>query len=73
MWSAATVLWAFRGVYHGNSMLSRLRCAALAACIYLIWNARNRALFDNEKADVAGISKKIKLLLFHCIPQFIHH
>lgn len=36
MFTAATVIRAFRSTYRGNSLLAKMRCTVLAACIYLI-------------------------------------
>lgn len=70
MGSSTAVLRAFR-VYWGTSMLSKMRIAALAACIYQIWNARNRALFENEALRAKDIFKNTKLIIFGCIPLAI--
>lgn len=67
----AAVLEAFRHVYRGTSNLAKLRCSALAACIYHIWNARNRSLFEQESPIIEDIIKKIKIILFRCMSSFI--
>lgn len=71
MHSKGAVLKAFRSVYLGNTMLAKMRCAALAACIYHIWIASNRLLFENEKPCIQGILKTIKINLFRCVPGYI--
>ncbi|XP_075479298.1 uncharacterized protein LOC142520182 [Primulina tabacum] len=70
--SATTILHAFRGFYHGKSMLNKLRLLACAATIYQIWNARNRAIFENETTCVEETIKKIKILCLHCLPNAIN-
>lgn len=62
MGSATTVLKAYRNVYRGNSRLAKMRCTALAACVYHVWNARNRALLENEAPNIEDIHKKIKIM-----------
>lgn len=49
MVKASTVLKAFRGISRGSSSLAKLRCNVLAACIYMIWNARYKAIFLNMR------------------------
>lgn len=70
--SSNDVLKAFRTSYRGNSTLAKMRCAALAACIYHIWNARNMTLFDNEKMNAANILRKIKLIIFRFVPRSLN-
>lgn len=69
MESARTILKAFRSTYRGNSYISKLRSNALAATIYQIWNARNRALFENEAPVVEDIVRKIQIVVLRCVPK----
>lgn len=63
MGGASAVLRAFRGVYRGGSMVAKQRVNALAAKVYLIWNARNRAIFDGESASLEAIVRRIQILV----------
>lgn len=68
MGSFTAVLKAYRTTFRGNSILAKMRCAALASCIYHIWNARNRAIFENEKMNTEDIFWKTKCIIFRCLP-----
>ncbi|XP_073304608.1 uncharacterized protein [Primulina huaijiensis] len=71
MGASTAVLRAFRGTYRGNSTLNKIRCVALVATVYYVWNDRNRTIFESEKPEVEGIIKRIKILRFRCIPSDI--
>lgn len=73
MCSPNSVLKAFHGVYRGGSGMANMRTIALAACVYHIWNARNRALYEEENPDINGIILKIKILSLRCSPSNIGH
>lgn len=73
MGSANAILKAFRGAYHGNSNLAKLRSVALGATIYLLWNARNRALFEGEKVCIEDIVRKIQILTLRCASHLDLH
>lgn len=64
MGSAHYLLIAFRGVYRGNSLLSKFRITVVTASIYHIWDMRNRKLFDDEVVDPDAILRKIKIMVF---------
>lgn len=51
MGSMGAMLRAFRGIYRGANLSTKMRVVALAACVSQIWNMRNRALFENENPD----------------------
>lgn len=68
MGTATAVLKAYKRSYRGNSTLAKMRCAGLASCVYHIWNARNKAIFENEKMKPSDIDWKIKCTIFRCIP-----
>lgn len=68
MTKASTMLRAFRGIYRGNSYLAKTRCNVVATCVYFIWTARNRAIFEDEKPSVQDIVHKIKISVFRCLP-----
>ncbi|XP_073120838.1 uncharacterized protein [Henckelia pumila] len=63
MKSPSAILKAFRGVYRGAGKLPNMRAMGLAACVYQVWNARNRAYFDNEDSDVDDMVRRIKILV----------
>lgn len=42
-----------------KSIKSMLRRIGLAACVYYIWNERNKRMFTNEKQDVEAVTKTI--------------
>lgn len=73
MGSPNMVIRAFRGAYRGNSNLAKARTSAVAASIYHIWNARNRAIFEGEKANIEVIPRKIKIVVLRCIPIETHN
>lgn len=68
MGSATAILKAYRTTYRGNSTLAKMRYAALAACVYHVWTARNKAIFENECFNMKNICYKIKCTIFRCIP-----
>lgn len=55
MQTSSTLLRAFRSIYRGNSYIAKARCNATAACVYAIWTARNRAIFEDEKPTAEDI------------------
>lgn len=69
MAGTSAVLRAFRGVYRGGALLSKLRVNALVVTVYFIWNARNRAIFDGELASVDDILRRIQIVVLRCTPM----
>ncbi|XP_073049677.1 uncharacterized protein [Primulina eburnea] len=69
MSSTTSILRAFRTVYRGNSVLSRMRLTALATTVYLVWNVRNKVLFENEKVEIDDVFMKIKIHTYRCVPE----
>lgn len=56
----------FRGVYRCCNSMAKMR--ALEAYVYHKWNARNKALFEEETLDIEGIIMKINILTLRCSP-----
>lgn len=73
MSQSSTLLRVFRGVYRGNSYLAKARCNATAACVYFIWNARNRAVFEGKEASAEDIVRRIKIVVLRCLPTVRDH
>ncbi|XP_075492649.1 uncharacterized protein LOC142530721 [Primulina tabacum] len=69
MESPTAILRAFRTTYGGKLVLARMRLSALAAIIYTVWNARNMTMFDEEDHRIEDLVRKIKIIVFHCIPS----
>lgn len=55
-------------MYSGSSDLAKLRLNALAATVYTLWNARNRVIFDGEKAFTHDLIRRIKITVLRCMP-----
>lgn len=73
MLQPSSVLRAFRGIYRGNSSIAKARVNAVAACVYAIWNARNRAIFEGERPIVDDIIRKIMIVTCRCSPCWIEY
>ncbi|XP_073121801.1 uncharacterized protein [Henckelia pumila] len=69
MTSRHSILQAFRGIYRGSSMMARMRVVALAACIYQVWTARNRASFEDIDPVMDEMFSRVPILVFRCIPS----
>ncbi|XP_073291031.1 uncharacterized protein [Primulina huaijiensis] len=69
MGTTAAYLNAFRGVYRGSSALNKMRCVALAATVYHIWNIRNRKIFEDEQPNIEGTILKIKIHVLRSVPN----
>lgn len=57
-----------KSLYRGSSNVAKMRCTSLAACVYHIWMARNRALFEGENTRIEDIIRKIQILTLRCNP-----
>lgn len=57
MGSATAILKAYRSTYKETSTLAKMRYAAFASCIYHVWNARNKAIFENEILNVENVEE----------------
>lgn len=65
--SITVVVRDFRGVHRGGSILAKLRVTTLLTCLYHVWNMTNRALFEDDVTNIAGIiTMKIKILTLRC-------
>ncbi|XP_075479277.1 uncharacterized protein LOC142520163 [Primulina tabacum] len=71
MGSPNVVLAAFRSAYRGNSAFNKMRCVALAATVYQIWNIRKRRIFDNDEAYIEGVKMKIKIHVLRSVSNAI--
>ncbi|XP_073041834.1 uncharacterized protein [Primulina eburnea] len=69
MRSLSAVLAAFRSVYRGTSALNKMRCVALGATVYQIWNIRNRTIFEHEQLDMDRTIMKIKIHVLRSVPN----
>lgn len=66
-WDLQIWFFALRGTYRGNSYIAKVRATAVAACVYHIWNARNRAIFEGENASIDVVSRKVKIVVLQCL------
>ena len=51
------VIGRFDGCYNGNSIGSVIRRLCLEACVYLVWQERNKRLYRDEKRNVDELFK----------------
>lgn len=50
-------------------MVAKQRVNSLAATVYLIWNAKNRAIFDGELASMDDIVRRIQIVVLWCLTR----
>lgn len=57
--SLGGLLRVIRRRFRGNGVHVRYCQSGIAAVVYHIWQARNRAIFDNERPDVEALFRKV--------------
>jgi len=63
MSSLSSALWGLcRG---GNNMVGRMRRVSLGILVYIIWEERNKRIFDSSSTPIASLFK-FQTLFFHC-------
>ncbi|GKF14779.1 hypothetical protein Tco_0056241, partial [Tanacetum coccineum] len=54
-----TTIWITKKMPYKKSIRSIVRRLCLAACVYFIWNERNRTLFANERIGAEDVYKAL--------------
>jgi hypothetical protein len=60
-----TLTSAIRGLNSGgNNLEARMRRVSLGLTVYLIWEERNKRIFDGKNTSVGNIFRKFQILFY---------
>jgi hypothetical protein len=60
-----TLTSAIRGLNSGgNNLEARMRRVSLGLTVYLIWEERNKRIFDGQNTSVGNIFRKFQILFY---------
>lgn len=61
--SSNALLRSFRGHLRGSKKIHKRALATIAATIYIIWEMRNKKIFEAESPDFVAAARKIKITI----------